>query len=111
MDRIEERIFHQAEFVQNLTWEMLPEEVKERARWVILDSLGCILKGLGEKQLSGNITEDVLDVTAGMVSTELYEGNKKAIGHPACHILPVMLTDKKPEKFHGRNLFEMLVRK
>lgn len=32
MDRIEERIFHQAEFVQNLTWEMLPEEVKERAR-------------------------------------------------------------------------------
>lgn len=109
MDRIEERIFHQAEFVQNLTWEMLPEEVKERARWVILDSLGCILKGLGEKQLSGNITEDVLDVTAGMVSTELYEGNKKAIGHPACHILPVMLTDKKNREIPWKEFIRIFI--
>lgn len=109
MDRIEERIFHQAEFVQNLTWEMLPEEVKERARWVILDSLGCILKGLGEKQLSGNITEDVLDVTTGMVSTELYEGNKKAIGHPACHILPVMLTDKKNREIPWKEFIRIFI--
>lgn len=109
MDRIEEEIFHQAEFAQNLIWEELPEEVRERARWVILDSLGCILKGLGEKKLSGNITEDILDVTIGMVSTELYEGNKKAIGHPACHILPAMLTDKKNRKIPWKEFLRIFI--
>ena len=88
---MEEQIRQQAEFAVNLTYEDIPEEVRERARCVILDSLGCIYKGLGESRIAPEDREkEILDRTLAMVSTELYEGNRKAIGHPACHILPLM---------------------
>ena len=44
---MEEQIKRQAEFAVGLTYEDIPLEVRQRARCVILDSLGCVYKGLG----------------------------------------------------------------
>lgn len=99
---MEEQIKQQAEFAVNLTYEDIPQEVRQRARCVILDSLGCVYKGLGKKQIASKGQEDqILERTLAMVSTELYEGNRKAIGHPACHILPLMFGQNEKEQTIG----------
>ena len=99
---MEEQIRQQAEFATNLTYEDIPQEVRQRARCIILDSVGCIFKGLGKnKTVSSNKENQILDLTLVMVSTELYEGNRKAIGHPACHILPLMLSQNEKEQTLG----------
>lgn len=99
---MEEQIKRQAEFAVGLTYEDIPQEVRERARCVILDSLGCVYKGLGKGQAVSESQENkILDLTLAMVSTELYEGNRKAIGHPACHILPLMFAQEKKEQALG----------
>lgn len=99
---MEEQIKQQAEFAVNLTYEDIPQEVRQRARCVILDSLGCVYKGLEKKQIVSNGREkQILDRTLAMVSTELYEGNRKAIGHPACHILPLMFGQNEMEQTLG----------
>ncbi len=94
--KMEEQIKRQAEFAVGLTYEDIPLEARQRARCVILDSLGCVYKGLGKGYIAPDQQENqILDLTLAMVSTELYEGNRKAIGHPACHILPLMFTQIK----------------
>lgn len=99
---MEEQIKQQAEFAVNLTYEDIPQEVRQRARCVILDSLGCVYKGLGKKQIVSKGREDqIIERTLAMVSTELYEGNRKAIGHPACHILPLMFGQNEKEQTLG----------
>ena len=119
---MEEQIRRQAEFAVSLKYEDIPKKVRERAGCVILDSLGCVYKGLGKEaatgasepakgkempkavkvlgeQENGGFFEDsekqIINRTLAMVSTELYEGNRKAIGHPACHILPLMFGQKE----------------
>lgn len=99
---MEEQIKQQAEFAVNLTYEDIPQEVRQRARCVILDSLGCVYKGLGKKHIVSKGQEaQILERTLAMVSTELYEGNRKAIGHPACHILPLMFGQNENEQTIG----------
>ena len=43
MNEIEEQIKKQAQFAEKLSWEKIPDDVRERAKWVILDSLGCVI--------------------------------------------------------------------
>lgn len=103
MNELEQGVYEQAEFIGRLSWKELPQAVKQRAAWVVLDSIGCILKGLGEKEIPADKDDAVIAVTEAMVSTELYEGNRKAVGHPACHILPYLFVtcrDKPMEKFY-----------
>ena len=103
MNVLEQGVYEQAEFIERLSWEELPQAVKQRATWVVLDSMGCILKGLGEKEIPTDRDDAVIAVTEAMVSTELYEGNRKAVGHPACHILPYLFVtcqDKPMEEFY-----------
>ena len=45
MNEIEEQIKKQAQFAEKLSWEKIPDDVRERTKWVILDSLGCVIKG------------------------------------------------------------------
>lgn len=103
MNELEQGVYEQAEFIGRLSWKELPQVVKQRATWVVLDSIGCILKGLGEKKIPADKDDAVIAVTEAMVSTELYEGNRKAVGHPACHILPYLFItcqDKPVEEFY-----------
>lgn len=103
MNVLEQGVYEQAEFIERLSWEELPQAVKQRATWVVLDSMGCILKGLGGKKIPTDRDDAVIAVTEAMVSTELYEGNRKAVGHPACHILPYLFVtcqDKPMEEFY-----------
>ncbi len=98
MEEMEKQIEAQAIFAAKLQYEAIPREVAERAKSIIFDSIGCVYKGLGSgKPLLEKGEEKLLKLTLAMVSTELYEGNRKAIGHPACHILPLMLCQQERE--------------
>ena len=83
----------QIRWIQQMTYEDIPDEVKTRARWILLDSVGCIVNGMSGDRLPSDIYEAVLKSSAAMVSTELYEGNRFSIGHPACHIVPLLLVE------------------
>ena len=76
----------------------IPGEVADRARWVLLDSIGCILNGLAGEPLPEDTNAAILKCTSAMVSTELYEGNRFAVGHPACHIVPILLVEMKKKR-------------
>lgn len=110
MNEIEEQIKKQAQFAEKLSWEKIPDDVRERAKWVILDSLGCVIKGCsGIKQNEKKTKEKadrIIDIAGAMISTELYEGNRKAIGHPACHIIPLLLV----ESAHTEMTYEEFMR-
>lgn len=89
--KLEEEIKNQAAFACSLRYEDISEKVRMRARYVLLDSVGCILKGLNGQTVSSSFDDAVMETSAAMLSTELYEGNRFACGHPACHIVPMML--------------------
>lgn len=89
---MEKQIKNQARYAVQLKFNDLDEKTVLRARKVILDSVGDIF--LGSKKpvgFSDSLENKILKWTNYMVDTELYEGNKFAVGHPACHILPLML--------------------
>ena len=44
-----------------------------------------------DRTIGDKLEDKVFDYAEAMVSTELYEGNRFAVGHPACHIFPLML--------------------
>lgn len=91
MNKIRNHVERQICWFTHLQYEEIPEEVIKRAKWVLLDSVGCILNGLDGKKLPEEENAKILKSTAAMVSTELYEGNRFAIGHPASHIAPILL--------------------
>jgi 2-methylcitrate dehydratase PrpD len=93
MEGIEKSIRLQAEFAKTLRYEGLDDGIIQRAKWIILDSIGCIIKGLKNNKLRGSKDDKILNCAMSMIATELYEGNRKAIGHPACHILPLMFME------------------
>lgn len=95
---MKEQVREQVRWILNMKYEDIPSEVTERARWVLLDSIGCILNGL-EKKLPADSTYAILQCSGAMLSTELYEGNRFAVGHPACHIVPILL-----EEIRGRDI-------
>ena len=83
----------QIRWIKQMSYEDIPDEVKTRARWILLDSVGCIVNGMSGDRLPPDIYEAVLKSSSAMVSTELYEGNRFSIGHPACHIVPLLLVE------------------
>lgn len=90
MDKLEKSLRQQAEFAANLKYENIPDEVITRAKWVIYDSVGCLIKGQTAYKYKFSKENTILKNTVAVINTELYEGNRKAIGHPAGHILPLM---------------------
>lgn len=87
---MKEQIRNQIAFAYHLTYEDMDEKTILRVKEVILDSLGCITLGM-KQQPAASLEDKIFDYARAMVSTELYEGNRFAIGHPASHIMPVML--------------------
>lgn len=93
MPELEKNIQEQSAFANALLKMNVQGAVIEHARWIILDSIGCILCGLNGHSPGRSTDERIMDLSAAMVSTELYEGNRKAVGHPACHLLPLLLSE------------------
>ncbi len=109
MYEMREHVRNQVKWITQLTYENIPEKVMERARWVLLDSIGCILNGLDEKKLPKERNAKILKSTAAMVSTELYEGNRYAIGHPASHIVPILLTEAEKQDLSYKDVLKIFV--
>lgn len=98
-------------FAAELHYKALPEEVRQRAGWVLADTLAAMVAGAAEPEVirlanampsvgSANLLglgrktlEDyaaLLNGTAGTV-LEMDEGNRFARGHPAIHVIPAAL--------------------
>ena len=51
-----EQLSHLAQFIAGTTYDTLPSEVIERALWVIRDTTGVIIGGMGEPEVdSGSL--------------------------------------------------------
>ena len=107
---MENEVVRQAKYIEELTYDMLPEEVIEHAKLIILDSIGVIAFGNSQMHNSGilsgaypligsSVCGDKLSAVfmngVAMVKNELDEGNQFAFGHPACHIIPALLMEAK----------------
>lgn len=72
----------------------VPAEVMERARLVLLDTLGCYVAGVrvgGGNLTAGGEPGGLVESTRAILRTELYEGSRVARGHPAVHVLPSLV--------------------
>ena len=107
--RMKEQVREQVKWVMNMKYEDIPPEVTERARWVLLDSVGCILNGLNEKKLPDDSTDAILQCSGAMLSTELYEGNRFAVGHPASHIVPILLKEIREKNISYREMIKIFI--
>ncbi|XVH31660.1 MmgE/PrpD family protein [Haloferacaceae archaeon DSL9] len=105
---------HVAAFVSSLTSSAIPDAVTDHARLVVADTLGAVLGGGSDAAVSGLVSAlgdeggdaripgtdrrasvpnaALIAGTAG-TTLELDEGHKYAAGHPAIHVLPVLLAD------------------
>lgn len=118
-----------AAFVARLTYDDLPEAVRERARWVFADTVGVALRGSVEPEMqalyprlraSGGacLLKDGFPATdpasaawanaASISFLELDEGSRPT-GHPALHVLPVTLAFAQAEGVSGREFLTALV--
>jgi 2-methylcitrate dehydratase PrpD len=106
---MKKRIHNQADFACRLKFEDLSAQIISKARHIILDSIGCIICGGKGKSVSGSVDDAILDCAMAMAETELYEGNRFAVGHPACHILPLMLLYSRGRHIPSRAFIRIFV--
>ena len=119
-----------SDFCADLKYTDLPEEVIQRAKEVIADSLAVIAAGaqeqevceltarlyknsgqsvlLGDGRRTDPMNAALINGTAGTF-LELDEGNQFARGHPAIHVVPAVLAQAEAEKLSGRDLILALV--
>lgn len=109
MYEMRQHINAQVSWIKQLAYENIPVEVLERTRWVLLDSVGCILNGMDGENLPGDKNEAILKCSSAMASTELYEGNRFAIGHPACHIVPILMVEAEQKNLLYKDMLKMFI--
>lgn len=101
-----------AGWAADLTWDDVPEDVRERLRLILLDTFGVTLLGArlperaalveawaladGPVPVLGAGVDTTPEAAAwlnatALVSLEMDEGNKYAAGHPAAHGFPAVL--------------------
>lgn len=124
-----------AKYANNFILEQVPNEVIERAKLLLLDSIAAIAYGNQYKNISkitSSFTQEnssegfnkvpvigtnsFLDVQKAslinglaMVSFELDEGNPKAKGHPAAHFLPALLSLAIANRISGKQFLEAFI--
>lgn len=85
-----------AKFIFDYDLNMVPEEIRLKSKYVLIDTIGVMgakndffkwKKNLFEE----NILLDALWLGVKLVENELDEGNALAKGHPACHFTPALL--------------------
>lgn len=81
----------QAAFSYEVLKGGIPNDVENRARLVLLDTLGCMVLGSRLETKMEGLHPTALDATSLILRTELYEGNRFAHGHPAVHIVPALM--------------------
>jgi len=118
-------------FAADLRFSDLPEAAVDRARLVLLDSLGVIAAGMREPEcralaerlaarrtgpapaIGSGLTLDPRDAAlvngAAGTTLELDEGNQYARGHPAIHVVPAALAAAQETKASGADLIAALV--
>lgn len=107
MKQLAERLIH-------ATWDTFPRQVRDVAKWVLLDTLGAMLLGNQNKEIKTylsmistsspgpfrvigtsftlNLFETAFVHGCGSVAAELDEGNQWSKGHPAAHVIPALVT-------------------
>lgn len=121
-----------AEFAANLEFNDLPADVVERARLIVLDTIGAVLAGsrapevcrlaLHAREVSASARATLMGFEGGAeagwaalvnataaTSTELDEGHAAARGHPAIHVLPLALALGEERNLSGRAVVTAIV--
>lgn len=121
-----------AEFIVNLNYKSLPEEIAQKAKLCLLDTLGAALAGsktpeaiiakrlalkLHQKKEATLITgkEKVGLLEAAMANgmmahaLELDDGNRYALGHPGVSVIPTVLALAEKEKIKGKDIIPAIV--
>lgn len=121
-----------ARFADELTWAGLPPKVCERARLVLLDTLGVMIWGAQDQFLgqlraaysrahppgkatvigTGQRFDPALAATLNAASctvTQLSEGHRRSRGDPGLHIVPTALAVAEVEGSAGEELLAALV--
>lgn len=123
LEKLEQAIKKQAQFVGQLTYQQLKSKTVEQAKLVLLDSIGCMAVGnrqyerkdflTGKYSLVGSEKREkevaVFFNGAAMVKNELDEGNQFAFGHPACHIVPAYLAEIEEKEVDGKEAITAFV--
>jgi 2-methylcitrate dehydratase PrpD len=112
-------------------WSDFSEESIKSAKLVLLDTLGALVTGMQQEeslklaiQFANNGDYRILGTSyhtdlhsAGLVhgvatvSTEMDEGNQYSKGHPAAHVVPVLMTMlQNRQDISGKRLLEILIK-
>ncbi|MFN8533326.1 MAG: MmgE/PrpD family protein [Dehalococcoidia bacterium] len=118
-----------AAFVAGLTLDQVPGPVVERARRVLIDTAGATIAGSTEPELqalqaelAGGGPASILGAacradaaSAALLNAmaacwlELDEGNRFAAGHPAIHVVPIVLALGEARDVSGTAVLEALI--
>ncbi len=116
-----------ANFAATLRFESVPEDVRERARWILADTVGCIVAGNRAQPVrrlarSGLPEASCLGTTIsmpradaafvnGVASTwhDLDEGNLHTKGHAGVQIAPAALAEAEADGLSGERLLLALI--
>ena len=120
-----------ADFVLDLTWDSLPDPVRERAKTCLLDALGATIAGSDSR--SGKIVSnfvmetwgkgDATVVTRGRTTPvgaalangymanalDIDDGGKYTRGHPGAQIIPAVLALAEADNSTGKEVLVALV--
>jgi 2-methylcitrate dehydratase PrpD len=131
-DRVDEGVAALARFAGAVAWRGLPPAVRERARLVLLDTLGVMIWGaqdpfLGELRgvFAGAYSPGKASVigaarrfdpgpasmlnAASCTVTQLSEGHRRSRGDPGLHIVPAALAVAEVEQSAGEDLLAAVV--
>ncbi|NRG45910.1 MmgE/PrpD family protein [Bacillus sp. CRN 9] len=121
----------EASAINDAVWSDFSEETIDSAKWILLDTLGALIAGMQQqdtlelaKQFSGTGSYQLLGTAyhadkysaglvhgAACVATEMDEGNQYSKGHPAAHVIPVILTMLQGRKnVSGQELLSMTIK-
>lgn len=120
-----------AEFIASLTYESLPAAVIDRANWVMRDTVGVIIGGMAEPEVSA-LAKYAADTAPGQATLlahgsqispawaalvhgtagttlEMDEGHAFARGHAAIHAVPPALALAQSHRAGGRQAITAMV--
>lgn len=120
-----------AEFVAKLSFEDLPNEIVEHAKWVLRDSVGVVIAGMAEPEVKaladyaaehnpgkatllghpGSVTPDWAALVHGTAGTslEMDEGHAFARGHASIHAVPPALAIGQASGASGKETIVAMV--
>ena len=113
-----------AQFITSTTYDTLPADVVERTKWVLRDTIGVIIGGMGEPEVdalagyavktapgpvnlfahNGQVSAAWAALVHGTAGTslEMDEGHAFARGHAAIHAVPTALAVAQAKKASGQ---------